>query len=220
MSRHPGLRAAVAGAVAGAFGVAALAVVGGEPARRPPLDASAAFVAAWRRSLVATYAVTWRFERRRPDGTLVVAAEVRRAQRPPDVVVRGPEGVRGRVGGRRVGCLAGPSGPVCRDGGPAPPYDADVAAELRLLRSLVAGPAAAYRVRAAGPGCFLLVLRARLVAPPYGEDATFCFDRRTGALARSVVHRAEATDTNLAVALRRSVGPADLALEPAPEPAR
>jgi hypothetical protein len=209
--RHPALRAALAGVLAGACGVAGLVVAGSGPPGGGPPDASGAFLAAWERSLRATYAVTWQFERRRADGTLVLAAEVRRAQRPPDVVVRDTGGVRGRVGGRRIGCLAGPSGPVCRDGGPAAPYDADVAAELRLLRALVAGPGAAYRVRPAGRGCFVLVLRARLVAPPYGEDATFCFDGRTGALVRAVVHRAEVTDTHRAVALRSRVDQRDLA---------
>lgn len=208
--RRPVLRAALAGALVGAGAVAALAAGGTTPRRAPAPGASAAFVAAWHRSLVATYTVTWQFERRRPDGTVAAVAELRRAQRPPDLVIDGPTGVQGRIGGRRIGCVMGPSGPICRDGGPAPPYEADVAAELRLLRSLVAGPAAAYRVRAERQGCFVLVLRTRLVAPPYGEDATFCFDRRTGALVRSVVHRAEVTDTHVAVALRSSVGPADL----------
>jgi hypothetical protein len=216
---RPGLRAAVAGFLVGACGVAALATEGGgDRARRPPPDATGAFLAAWRRSLVATYSVAWQFERRRPDGSVVVTAVLRRAQRPPDVLVRGPDGVRGRLGGRRVGCLAGPEGePVCRDGGPAPPYAADVAAELRLLRSLVVGPGAAYRARPGRErGCFVLVLRARLVAPPYGEDATFCFDAGTGAVVRSVVHRAEVTDTHVAVSLRDRVEAADLALPGVP----
>lgn len=202
--------AAVAGALVG-IGVVAALVATDRRTAGPVPDASSTFVEAWRRSLTETYWVRWQFSRHRPDGSVVATAVVSRAQRPPDVVVRGPDGVRGRVGGRRVGCLTGPGGPVCRDGGAAPPYVADVEAELGLLRALVAGPGAAYRVRA-GPerGCFVLVLRARLVAPPYGEDATFCFDARTGALARSVVRRPEVTDTHVAVALRGTVRPEEL----------
>jgi len=82
---------------------------------------------------------------------------------------------------------------------------------MGLLGRLVNGPTATYGVRPE-EDCFVLVLRARLAAPPYGEDARFCFDLATGALARAVVHRAAATDTHVATELRTEVHDADLAV--------
>jgi hypothetical protein len=102
----------------------------------------------------------------------------------------------------------------CRFGGDAPPYASDVDDEMRLLRAIVASETPLYAVTYSdrGEGCYLLTLRARILAPPYGEDATFCFDAATGALGTSVVHRAEATDTTTTIDLRAEVRPSDLRL--------
>lgn len=185
----------------------ALAVLVARFDRPDPLPAPEAFVAAWRRSLTGTYVAEQIVERRLVSGR-TFSSEVTIAQRPPDRVRSDSSGTEGRVGGRRFGCV--PDG-GCRFGGAAPPYADDVAEELDLLRAMVVSDTPLYRVER-DDGCFVLVLQARILAPPYGEDATFCFDAATGALRRSVVHRAEATDTTTTVDLRAAVRPSDLAL--------
>jgi hypothetical protein len=169
---------------------------------------TSAFLRAWRRSLTGTYVARQVIERRLVSGRSF-SSEVTIAQRPPDRIRNGSSGIEGRVGGRRFGCV--PDG-GCRFGGIAPPYGREVGEELDLLRAMVAARTSLYRVERARDGCYVLVLQARILAPPYGEDATFCFDAVTGALRRSVVRRAEATDTTTTVDLRAEVRPADLAL--------
>jgi hypothetical protein len=179
----------------------------GGPAPAPAPDA---FLGAWRRSLTGTYVAHQVVERRLLSGRQF-SSEVTLAQRPPDRIRAASGGTEGRVGGRRFGCV--PDG-GCRFGGDAPPYDAFVEEELDLLRAMVASETPLYAVTRTGDDerCFLLTLRARILAPPYGEDATFCFDARTGALRQSVVHRAEATDTTTTIDLRAGVRASDLAL--------
>ena len=195
-----------AAVVVGALLALVVARAGG-PEPPPAVDA---FLAAWRRSLTGTYAMHQVVERRLVSGR-TFSSEVTLAQRPPDRIRVDSSGTEGRVGGRRFGCV--PDG-GCRFGGDAPAYTKDVDDELRLLRAIVASetPLYATAYSDAGDGCFLLTLRARVLAPPYGEDATFCFDAATGALRASVVHRAEATDTTTTVDLRADVRPADLQL--------
>lgn len=171
-----------------------------------------AFLAAWRRQLGATYVLVQVIDRRLVSGRRF-SSEVRLVQRPPDRIRTGGGGLGGRLGGRRFGCVLGGG---CRDGGPAPDYGREVEAEVAVLRSLVTGSGAPYGLSRVGR-CFRLILRARILAPPYGEDATFCFDPRTGAQARAVIHRAEATDTARTVSLRARVGPADLAVPGYPD---
>lgn len=205
------MRRGVAATIAAAVVVgAALALViarAGGPTPPPPVDA---FLTAWRRSLTGTYVAHQVVERRLVSGR-TFSSEVTLAQRPPDRIRVDSGGTDGRVGGRRFGCV--PDG-GCRLGGVAPAYTRDVDDELRLLRAMVASETPLYAVsyRTADDGCFLLTLRARILAPPYGEDATFCFDAATGALRTSVVHRAEATDTTTTVDLRADVRPSDLRL--------
>lgn len=191
-----------------AVGVA-LAVLVARLDRPDPPPAPEAFLAAWRRSLTGTYVAQQVVERRLVSGR-TFSSEVTIAQRPPDRIRSDSGGTAGRVDGRRFGCV--PDG-GCRFGGDAAPYANDVGEELDLLRTMVDSATPLYRVeRGDDDGCFVLVLQARILAPPYGEDATFCFDAATGALRRSVVHRAEATDTTTTVDLRADVRPSDLAL--------
>ena len=174
-------------------------------------SATEAFLAAWRRSLTGTYVAEQVVERRLVSGRSF-SSEVIIAQRPPDRIRDGSSGLEGRVDGRRFGCV--PDG-GCRFGGEAAPYRQEVEEEMDLLRAIVDAAVPLYRVvHGDDDGCYVLVLRARILAPPYGEDATFCFDARTGALRRSVVHRAEATDTTTTVDLRADVRPSDLTLPP------
>ena len=69
-------------------------------------------------------------------------------------------------------------------------------------------------MRETGRGCFDLRLLVVLAAPPYGRQATFCFDAATGALARTEIVRPEATDREQAVEIRSTVVDADLAPPP------
>ena len=188
--------------------LAALVARSQGPDPGPP---TTAFVRAWRRSLTATYVARQVVERRLVSGRSF-SSEVTITQRPPDRIRDDSGGLSGRVGGRRFGCVPDAG---CRFGGLAPPYSREVAEEMDLLRAMVAADPPLYRVeRGAGEECYVLVLQARILAPPYGEDATFCFDTATGALRRSIVHRAEATDTTTTVDLRADVRAADLALPP------
>lgn len=199
--------AVIVAAVVVGVALAVLVALVDEP---DPPPAHEAFLAAWRRSLTGTYVVEHVIERRLVSGR-GLSTERTIAQRPPDRIEDGTSGIEGRVGGRRFGCV--PDG-GCRFGGAARPYRDDVAEEMDLLRAMVDADPPLYRTEYGDDGCFVLVLQARILAPPYGEDATFCFDAETGALVRSVVRRAEATDTTTAVALRAEVRPSDLVLPP------
>lgn len=174
--------------------------------------AADAFLAAWRRSRTETYAMEATFSRVSRDGrTLESASSV--AQRPPDRLSVGLGSVTGRLGGRVIGCASSPDGELsCREGGAAPDYGAEVEGELRTLAGYVRGPGAPYAVVTEGDGCHRLVLRARMVAPPYGTEATFCFDDRTGAPVRTEIVRPEATDRIVATEVRDEVTDADLVL--------
>lgn len=196
-------RAVLAGLLAGALAVAFLVV---RDAEREP--AAAGLLRAYRASLTGTYVLEQDVTRRLVSGR-TFRSEVRIVQRPPDRIRVDGSGTTGRVGGRTFGCVAGGG---CRWGGPAERDAAFVDGEVALLRALVTGDGAAYAVRRAGRGCYVLVLRARVLAPPYGEDATLCFDATTGALVRAVVHRAEATDTTTTRLLRGRVTARDLSL--------
>ena len=202
------MRRVVAVVVAAVVVGVALAVLVARAQGPDPGSPTSAFLRAWRRSLTGTYVVRHVIERRLVSGRSF-SSEVTIAQRPPDRIRDGSSGIEGRVGGRRFGCV--PDG-GCRFGGDAPPYAREVEEELALLRAMVAARTSLYRVERDRDGCFVLVLQARILAPPYGEDATFCFDAETGALRRSVVRRAEATDITTTVDLRGDVRPADLAL--------
>lgn len=199
------LAVVVAAAVVGVAGAVLVARVQGPDPGMP----TGAFLRAWRRSLTGTYVARQVIDRRLVSGR-TFSSEVTIVQRPPDRIRNGSSGIEGRVDGRRFGCV--PDG-GCRFGGLAPPYAREVEEELALLRAMVAVRTPLYRVEwGDGDGCFVLILQARILAPPYGEDATFCFDAATGALRRSVVHRAEATDTTTTTDLRGEVAAADLAL--------
>ena len=85
-----------------------------------------------------------------------------------------------------------------------------MATDVDLLRALTTGPLAAYEVRWGDDGCFQLELRARILNPPYGEDATLCFDAATGAPRSTLIHRTQSTDTRRTLNLRAEVTDADL----------
>jgi hypothetical protein len=103
----------------------------------------------------------------------------------------------------------------CRDGGPAPPFDQEVASGVKAMDQLVQGSGATYAVADTGNLCFWLRLRRTgLAAAPYGEQAQLCFDPATDAPVRTEIRRAEGTDLTVATSVRAVVSDDDLAVVP------
>jgi len=171
--------------------------------------AASAFVAAWKRSLEGTWAVDAVFERR--IGTKRITFDVHEARRPPDHLRTAGGTVEGRVNGQLVACTTGADGALtCRDGGPAPPFADDVAKEVAILSGYFDGSEPLYRAEVQGGGCFGLVLRHTILAPPYGESARFCFDARTGAPTQVEVRKRGSVDVTRTTAVRAEPTVGDL----------
>lgn len=173
-------------------------------------------MAAYERSRTATYLVESEFHRRLRNGRQITVTTTL-AQRGTARISFGPTSLDGVLDGYAVGCVRAETGEwQCRRG-LAQDLTTVVASEVAALRSLVTGGAdrRAYSVSAADRGCFTLRLVRTVLAPPYGREAVLCFDRRSGALARSEIRRAEGRD--LTVATRIDVHPADSVFDlPAP----
>jgi hypothetical protein len=178
--------------------------------------ATPAFIEAYERSRTGTYAIVEIFERRLVDGR-TFNTEITTAQRPPNRLVTSGTTIEGEVDGERVACArAGDTeeGDLgCRRAPVTQSFAARVREEVDLLRALVTGRLAAYAVRWADGGCFEMRLRARILNPPYGEDATLCFDAATGAPRSTLIHRTQSTDTRTTVDLRADVTDADFTTE-------
>jgi hypothetical protein len=171
--------------------------------------AATAFVAAWKRSLEGTWAVDAVFERR--IGTKRITFDVHEARRPPDHLRTAGGTVEGRVNGQLVACTTGAEGALtCSNGGPAPPFADDVAKELATLSGYFAGSDPLYRANQLSGGCFELLLRHAILAPPYGESARFCFDPRTGAPTRVEVRKRGSVDVTRTTAVRAEPTAGDL----------
>jgi hypothetical protein len=190
-------------AFAGLLG--AFAVTDSDAVREDPV---AGFLAAYERSRTATFVVEQTFTRTAPDGRSISYGR-RLVQRPPDDrLLVGGGNAEGRIDGRVVRCSTAPDGSSsCQQGPPAGPYDDEVAAELAELRRYVSE---LYYLAPGDPGCWVLDLVEAYPSPPYGEEATFCFDPATGAPTRLEVVRPEATDVTEAVEIRATVTGADL----------
>lgn len=179
-----------------------------------PVEGQAAvdgFLAAYERSWLVEAVVVSETRRTMADGR-ELAYEQRLVQRPPeDRLVIGAGTASGRVGGRTVRCTStgGPS-PQCVTGDEAQDYRANLDGQLASLAELVEPDVGMYEVSTTGDGCFLLELRLRVLTPPYGIEATFCFDEATGVLAEATVVRPEATDRTTALEVRTTVTDADL----------
>lgn len=183
----------------------------------PAEPAAQRFIAAYERSRTATFVVEQHFIRTLPDGRSI-EGDTRIVQRPPDDrLVAGLGALSGRLGGRVLAC-ATDDGAVgaptrCTQGPPAPPYDEEVQAEVATLRTYVESRPPLYRVAdGAESGCFVLTLALALPSPPYGDEATFCFDEATGAPTLIRIARPEATDETRAVEIRATITEADLRL--------
>ena len=213
------LPATAAGVVVGVLAVVALAAAGW-PAHDEDGAAGGAgettsaarhFVARWRASRLGTWVVEAEFERVMADGRRL-RTDVHMAQRPPDRLITGLGTLDARRGDERTACGSDAAGvSVCRSGQVARPYEAEVEDDIDLLRGYVLGRSSFYGVRQEGD-CFVLRLRRRVLTPPYGERARFCFDPATDAPVLAEVRRKEATDRTLAVEVRSA--PADADLDP------
>jgi hypothetical protein len=180
-------------------------------------DAAAAFVAAWERSLGATFLRTGTFERRAESTGAVISSDDVLAQRPPARLHRQLGGVEGRDGKRPIVCNAGvdeTAGPEeCALGDETlPSYDSDVETTIAALRTQVEGTDPVYAVSDAGDGCFALALQRVEPRASFGQEARFCFDAETGAPTNSRVEYAGGIVEVLAVArLVGEVSDGDLA---------
>lgn len=184
----------------------------GEPVLRHDL------VAAYERSRRATWLIVFDFTRELRDGRRL---ELRLAElnRPPDHLTAGFGGVNGRVGGREVVCGEVEGETLCAPRGPAVPFEDELATELAEFRDALWPPARWYAVAAGEPRtvlgrptrCFVLRRVVDVPAPPYGEEAEYCFGRRDGAPLYNRIERREGTDERVAVEARREVSEADVA---------
>jgi len=177
--------------------------------------AAHSFLAAWERSLLATYVVRSDFIRTLPDGNELRSTTTTVQQPPGTRLVTGLGSVSGRLNGTIVGCAGTPvaGGAGCVTGAAAPDYRAEVDAQLQQLESYVTGPRPLYHVVDFGDApthCFRLDLAVAFPSPPYGDHALFCFDRPTGAPALTEIQRQEATDRTIAREIRGEVRPEDL----------
>jgi hypothetical protein len=173
--------------------------------RGPSRDDASAFVAAWQRSLEATFLRTATFERRSEATGAVISSEDVLAQRPPQRLHRQLGGVEGRDGRRAIVC----GGPLDDETAPSPPcalgpptlpsYEADVETTIEALRTQVEGPSPVYAVADIGHGCFELAQQRIEPRASFGQDARFCFDGETGAPTNSRVRYAAGIVEVLAV---------------------
>lgn len=204
-------RAPVALAVLGLVVAAAAAFAFGPPPSSPRGEPAArSFLAAWDRSLRATFVVHQRSTRRADDGAGLDTTSVL-AQRPPDRLLTGLGTVEGRLGDDVVRCASEPSGTSrCFRSPGAPAFDDDVAARLDALRGYVTGRRPLYAVIDFEQGCFRLDRKLALPAPPYGDHALFCFDQATGAPSLTVIEQPGITVRTEATSISPTVTDADL----------
>ena len=164
--------------------------------RGPDPEAASELVAAWERSLQATFLRAATFERRSESTGAVITSEDVLAQRPPARLHRQLGGVDGRDDRRPVICGGGLDAETgeperCTFGEPdLPTYEEDVRSTIEALRTQVEGPSAAYAVSDAGDGCFRLALQRVEPRASFGQAARFCFDEETGAPTNSRVEYA------------------------------
>jgi hypothetical protein len=205
----------VTGAVVGSL-VAVALVMGGALDDRVPAeprpDASAAFLAAYQRSLVGTYVVRADFTRRLDSGRVLTSTAMV-AQRPPDTIRRQFGGITGTVDGQVVGCSTEVDGTYhCSPAAPAPPFEQTVQESVATMTSYFTETPALYRAVAYGDDCFELIQNRPSAVLPYGSQARFCFDQETGAV-RLLIEKLEgAVDTFEATAIRGTVSPSDFSL--------
>jgi hypothetical protein len=206
---------AIAGVLTGLL-VAGLLVASGsldDRATAPvPKPATAAFLAAFRRSLLGTYAVDATYTRHK-DGVGTLSSEAQRVQSPPNHLTREFGGLTGAIGGYVIGCSTGPNGQyLCSPTKAKEDYATFVADAMANLRSYFHRPGPLYAVVASGSHCFDLTQVGRMATAPYGTFAHMCFDPATGAMSYLRQNLEDATDTFAAVHIRGQVTASDFSL--------
>ncbi len=214
---------AAAGVVTGLL-VATLLITSGSLDDRatavPAKPATAAFLAAFNRSLLGTYDVEATFTRRK-DGVGTLTSQAEKVQAPPNHLTREFGGVTGAVNGYLIGCSTGPDGKyLCSPTKTTENYPTFVATAMQNLRSYFRSRGPLYAVVASGKDCFDLTQVGVLANAPYGTFAHMCFDPATGAMSYLRENLEDATDTFAAVHIRSQVSAADfsLAADPATVP--
>jgi hypothetical protein len=214
-------RAPVAVAALFFVGACVAAFVIGTPARSVRGERAAqAFLTTWRQSRLATFVVSSEFTRTLRDGNSLHET-VQTVQRPPDDrLVFGFGSTAGRLGGLIVRCASAPDGTSrCFTSSAAPAYNGEVDAEIATLEQYVMGPRPLYRViefSNSPDHCFRLDLALAVLAPPYGNQAMFCFNRTNLAPTLTVIVRDDATDRTEAKEIRTTVTAGDLELQADP----
>jgi hypothetical protein len=179
---------------------------------RPDPAAAARFLDLATRRQTATYRVDASFERD-VDGRDPLTSQYTEINRPPDHVAVSLGSATGRVGDRTITCGDLPDGGTgCAPGAPAAPIDAERAAEIDELRSLVDPTTGWYVVDAAdgrtiageAATCFGLLQRNDLAAPPYGRWAYLC-DAADGVPLSIYVVKVGSRDLRTATSVSRTV---------------
>lgn len=190
--------------------VVAAAVIGPPPRSRRGAPAVESFLAAWQRKLRGTYVVDATVTRTIAGGAQLVAP-LRMVQRPPDRLTYGYGDATGRTKDATLRCPSTPSGASpCFSSPGAPSYDDDVAQELATLRTYVDGANPLYSLVDFRDGCFRADLALQFPAPPWGNQALFCFDAATGAPSLTVIDHGDVVERTVAAGIRPRVDDADL----------
>jgi hypothetical protein len=214
---RPILTAALFAALGVVIAGAILIAGGSRSARQPPPvpDAAAAFLAAWRAHLLASWSVD-EIQQRTTAAGATVRFQIHVAQRPPDSVEVAGGTVDARRGSTLIACATPPGGdhPVCRLSPTTRTWDQEVDVQIAGLRTVLQGPRAVYRVVGAGRDCFRFDLTTPAATLPvtFGRGASYCLDPRTGAVRSSTVRVVGAVDAIATVRAHAPATAADLAL--------
>jgi hypothetical protein len=177
-------------------------------------EAAEALVAAYTRSLDATYQIEGEFTRTLPGGRTLQSAYLS-VQRPPDRLQRSLGSTSGVVNGRSINCST-PAGSsyTCAATGEAEPWDEERQEILDALDQYVRGDDPVYAVTADGAGCFDLVRRRTEEDASFGRRAQLCFDETYGGYSRLEVEReGGAVDVMLKAVITDQVSAADFDLD-------
>jgi hypothetical protein len=182
------------------------------------------FLEVYERSRRATWLITYDFTRRLRNGA-GLDLTVLELNRPPDHIITGLGGLKGRVAGREIICDDIDEQTVCAPEGAAAPFEEALAAEISELRDVLQPPAKWYAVEGGGDRevagetarCFMMRRVAVVFSPPYGERAEYCFAAADDAPLLNRVDRREGSDERIAREITRQVGDAEVAALLAPE---
>jgi len=194
-----------------ATAIVAAGVIGSPPRSRRGAGAVATFLAAWEHKLRGTYVVDATVTRTVASSSGQLVAPLRIVQRPPDRLTYGYGDATGRTKDATLRCPSTPSGASpCFTSPGALSYDDDVAQELATLRTYIEGAKPLYSLVDFRDGCFRADLALQFPAPPWGNQALFCFDAATGAPSLTVIDHGDVVERTVAAAIRPRVDDADL----------